>query len=210
MTDLVNLSQDDSTESGAQSTEEQFGDQVQGEDSVQLENQRKFQATLERMANCLQVSGGPMPESSPVAIETLYQKFQADFGPVVSQADRWVTWHLRGRDGKERRLRLEIIENDLGHVSRELHLFAVDRSGQPNPVEVDPEKSLNPSDEVINEMLNEGEVFTKENAAISFFTNGERVEYIKKDNELFEIEFFRENARFRCPNVLIPENCRCL
>jgi len=190
--------------------EEQFGDRVVGETTVKLEEQRKFQETLNRLAQCFQVSGGNLPEDSPVHIETLVQKFQADFGPVTSQADRWVTWHLRTRDGKERRLRLEITESDEGKVGRELHFFAVDREGQPTPIEIEGDKARNPSDEVISQMLKEGEVFTKESAAVSFFKNNERVEYIEKDGELSEIEFFRGDHRFRCFNVKFPDNCQCL
>lgn len=193
----------------SQSLEEQFGDKVLGDGSTKGPDQQKFQETLNRLAQCFQVSGATLPESSPIQIETLFQKFQADFGPVSHQADRWVNWHLRTREGKERRLRLEITESDSGQIGRELHYFAVDRTGLPTPIELEPEKAMNPSDEVINQMLKEGEVFTKEKASVAFFPNQARVEYVEKDGQLSELEFYMNEHQFRCHDVKVPENCQC-
>jgi hypothetical protein len=119
-------------------------------------------------------------------------------------------WHLRTPEGHERRLRLEITENDEGKVGRELHYFNLSSEGQSNPVELEPDKSGNPTDDVINQMLKEGEVFYKEKAAMAFFPNGERVEYVEKNGDLSEFEFFKENKQFRCHDVLVPESCQCL
>lgn len=196
-------------EAGSPVSEEQFGDQVPRDGQSRGQDQQNFSETLNRMASCFQVSGSTLPEASAVQIDTLYQKFQADFGSVTSQTDRWVTWHLRAPEGKEFRLRLEITETDEGKVGRELHLFSIDRSGNPSPVELPPEKANNPTDETISQMLKEGEVYTKERAAVGFFANNERVEYVEKDNELFELEFVKDETRFRCANVKNPNSCQC-
>jgi len=191
---------------------EQFGDKVgelMQDTSQKAESKKKLALALEKMGACFQMQGSPL-EMPPLQIESLYQKFQTELGPVAHQADRWMDWHLRAPDGRERRLRLEITETDEGKVGRELHYFSVSRDGQPSPLEMEPGKADNPSDEVINQMLKEGEVFYKERAAVSFFSNGEHVEYIEKNGDLSEIVFFKESRHFRCPDILVPETCQCI
>ena len=209
---LANKS-DASSETRPANNEEQFGDQVSEliQDSAQkFEGKKKYLLTLDKLGACFQMHGAALSDEIPLQIETLYQKFQEELGPVAHQADRWMDWHLRTPDGRERRLRLEITETDEGKIGRELHYFSVSRDGQPTPLELAADKTDNPSDEVINQMLKEGEVFEKERAAVSFFSNGERVEYIEKNGDLSEIEFFKETRQFRCQNILIPETCQCI
>lgn len=193
-------------------SEEQFGDKVSElmqDQAAKFEGKKKFAAALDKMSACFQMQGSAM-EEAPLQIESLYQRFQNELGPVAHQSDRWMDWHLRTSDGRERRLRLEITENDEGKVGRELHYFSVSRDGQPTPIEMGADKTSNPTDDVINQMLKEGEVFYKERAAVSFFSNGERVEYIEKNGDLSEIEFFKENRQFRCHDILVLETCQCI
>ena len=193
--------------------ENQFGDRV-GEPSqdpaLQMDAKKKYAMSLDRLAACFQMQGSALAENPPLQIESLHLKFQAELWPVAHQSDRWMEWHLRSPDGRERRLRLEITESDEGKVGRELHYFSESRDGQLNPLELDPEKAMNPTDDVINELLKQGEVFYKERAAVSFFPNGERVEYMEKNGTLSEVEFFKENKQFRCPDILVPETCQCI
>jgi hypothetical protein len=203
---VANIGANDSSTSN----EEQYGDKVNSTGvPLQGESQRKYRETLERLSQCLQLKAADEPEVASVQIETLFQKLQLDWGAVQQQEDRWMTWHLKTLDGKERRLRLEITENDEGKVGRELHYFSVDREGQPTPIEIEPEKTANPTDEVISQMLKEGEVFYKDRAAVAFFANNERVEYVEKDGELAEIDVFQNDHEFRCENVKAPELCQC-
>ncbi len=211
---LFNSEQDKPKETTeATSSEEQFGDKVSEmmqDTSQNVESKKKFALALDKMGACFQMAGTTGTDLPILQIESLYQRFQNELGPVAHQADRWMNWHLRTPDGRERRLRLEITESDEGHIGRELHYFSVSRDGQPSPLELEPGQADNPTDEVINQMLKEGEVFYKERAAVSFFPNGEHVEYTEKNGDLSEIEFFKESKQFRCSDILVPENCQCL
>jgi hypothetical protein len=203
-------SQANAASNSSASTEEQFGDKVSNENPVVTEDQAKFNQMMGRLVQCLGIQSIDLKNSWPLQIESVIQIVQPSLGPATHQADHWMDWHLRTREGKERRLHLEITESDLGKIGRELHYFSVDRSGQLTSVELEPEKATNPSDEVINQMLKEGEVFHKERAAAAFFANQERIEYIEKDSELSEISFFKDSHHFQCANVKMPENCQCL
>jgi hypothetical protein len=200
-------------DSGAAPDEGQFGDKVGEGGSAQTPKSdagKRYALSMDRLAACFQMQGSALPENPPLQIESLHLKFQSELGPVAHQSDRWMEWHLRTTDGRERRLRLEINESDDGKIVRELHYFSEAKDGASNPLELDPSKAINPTDDVINQLLKEGEVFYKERAAVSFFPNGERVEYLEKNGDLSEVEFFKENKQFRCPDILVPETCQCI
>ncbi len=206
------------------SGQDQMGDQLKDQNGElgnqdqapvaanELENnemQKSFKQILVGMAECLDIKSPQASGPIAVQVETLFQQFQGELGPVSHQADRWMNWSLRNREGKERRLRLEITENDEGKIGRELHYFAVDRDGQPEPLEIEAEKANNPSDETVSQMLKEGEVFYKERAAFALFPGGERLEYVEKNGELSEIEFIRGEKYYRCQDLKSQDSCQC-
>ncbi len=193
--------------------QEQMGDQVNsgaGDDLKMTESQKNFAQIVGDLSDCLDIKSSNEASKAAVQIETLIQRYQGELGPVSHQSDRWMNWHMRNPEGKERRLRLEITENDVGKIDRELHFYSVDREGLPVPIEIDAVKSRNPSDEVINQMLKEGEVFHKERAAFVVFPGGERLEYVEKNGLLSEIEFIKNERIFRCNNLEARENCQCI
>lgn len=211
---LFGLGEDEvSGSSEKKSAQDQMGDQVgqaSPAEAQKTENQKAFAQILGDLSECLDIKSPEASIKAAVQVETLIQQFQGELGPITHQADRWMNWHLRNRDGKERRLRLEITENDEGKIGRELHYYAVDREGQPAPIELERERSNNPSDEIVNQMLKEGEVFYKERAAFATFPGGERLEYVEKDGELSEIEFIKGEKFYRCNNLKARESCQCV
>lgn len=195
-----------------QNAQELFGDRVQEASPEQVENrelQKSFALVLDDMAECLSVKTPAPASDAPVEIETVLVQLQSELGPVTQQSDRWMNWHLRNREGKERRLRMEISTNDNGEVVRSLNYYAVDRDGQPIPIDLPSGVEENPSDELISQMLKEGEVFFKDKAAYAIFPGGEKIEYIEKNGYLSEIELTKEERVFRCDDLKNRESCRC-
>jgi hypothetical protein len=195
------------TVSPVNSPEEQFGDRVPP--SSQSASAAELMPILNQISDCFHFSTRA-ETSVPFAIESILENFQSELGPISHQADRWMRWDLRGADGKIRRLRLEITENDEGQIGRELHVFSVDAQGTAAPQEIDPSLAVNPPDDRINQMLKEGEVFDKERAAVAFFPTGGRVEYVEKNATLSELEFFQGEKSFKCSDLKRPESCQCL
>ncbi len=196
-------------------TQENMGDQVTGTtllptNPVDTEEQKTFGLIIGDIADCLDLKISELDGSPEVKLDSLTEVFQSELGQASFQADRWQNWHMRMRDGKERRIRLEISENDEGKVTKELKYFSVDREGQPSTIEQDDEKSLNPSDETLDQLLKEGEVFFKERAAYVVFPNGERIEYLEKDGTLSEIEIIKGDRYYRCGNISERDSCQCI
>jgi hypothetical protein len=181
---------------------ENFGDQV-GLEGV------GFSETLSRLSKCLSLSEVQLPAKA-ASIESVLQVLEKDFGRPTHQADRWMRWSLRTPEGKERDLRLEITESDSGHIVRELSYFEVQEDGTRTLLSLSPEQLQNPDDEVINQLLRDGDVFSKERAAVAFFQSTERIEYIERGEELTEVNIFGKRSQFRCQDVRAPSNCQCL
>jgi len=190
----------------------QFGEVLNPSQQIDAsrEDRIAFAQIISDMSECMEIPAAEANGEDAIVLETLLTKFQSELGSPSEQSDRWMNWHLRTPEGKERRLRVEVTESDDGKVGRELHFYAVDRDGNPIPLEVPPEKVNNPTDNVINEMLKEGEVFFKERAAYVQYPNGERIEYIEKDGLLSEVEFIKGERFYRCANLKARENCQCI
>lgn len=179
-------------------------------DAQHTEKQRAFAQIQGDLAECFGYKTGQPSASSPISLDAMILQFQSELGPVAHQTDKWVDWHLRSEDGDEKRMRLEISENDDGTIRKELHLYAMGRGGQPVPVELDPAQAMNPSDQVLNAMLRDGEVFLKEQAGSVVFPNGERLDYVQKNGELSEIEFVKGEKFFQCQDLGHREQCQCM
>lgn len=199
-------------ENAAPATQESLGEPLKDESksAVNAEEQKIFGAIGSDLLNCFDLKAGSLPESLPIQIESLVTAVQADFGPSTSHQDRWMNWHLRNRENSERRVRLEVNEGENGAITRELKYFAVDKEGLPVPLELAPEKKNNPSDENLDQMLKEGEVFFKEKSAYVAFAGGEHIEYVEKNGELSEFEFQKGDRFFRCQNLKTRDACQCV
>jgi hypothetical protein len=179
-------------------------------DQTKLDEEKMFQLILTDLSACFDLKSNETNDSSPVTIESILVYLQPEMGSATTHVDQWMNWHLRQHDGAERRLRLELNETDDGRISRLVKYFAVDRDGLPVAMELPPEKSENPSDELINQMLKEGDVFFKEKGAMATFAGGEHMDYIEKNGTLSEIEFQRDGMFFRCQGFKSRDSCQCI
>lgn len=177
-----------------------------------LPNNRKdpkyFLQSLELMVQCLKFPNSKIVAATPPIVESIIQILQGPMGPVSGTSDRWLEWSLLLPNKHEKKYRLEITETDEGIIGRELHAFV----GSLNtwaPEEVPEELSRNPSDQVIENLLKEGEVTSKSKAGVTLFPNGSRLEFIEVNGELEQIEIFDEDNQFGCKDIRSPESCIC-
>lgn len=178
--------------------------------AISSDEQKNFVQVFNDMTECLEIKSASYSERDPINVETILSQLQSDLGFPKYNSDLWMNWHLRTREGREKRIRLEISSASDEPTTRELRYFILDREGIPQPVPMDDEKSMNPSDEALNQLLREGEVFYKDRSGFYTFANGERLEYVEKNGQLSEIEMVRGESIFKCLDVRARENCRCI
>lgn len=207
--EVTDTSQSASGETAQEALGEAVQDRPEGA-AAKGEDEKMFSLIVTDLNNCFELKNINVPDSLPVTIESVLNSVQSELGPAANQADRWMNWHLKNREGAERRVRLEITEGDEGKVVRELKYFAVDKEGLPVPMSLPPEKKDNPSDETLNAMLKEGDVFYKEKAAYAVFSGGARIEFVEKNGQLSELEFQKGDRYFRCQNFKLRDACQCV
>ena len=174
-----------------------------------IQEQKHFSATLTQMHECLKMKGR-VPILSVPGIDNVIRSLPEALGEATIQ-DRWLNWHMHHQSGGERRIRLVIDPDGLGEPGGELRYFAVDKEGLPVPLKLEGIQTHNPTYEVINTLLKEGEVFYKEKAATAVFQNGKRIQYIEKNDSLSEFEISLGDGIFKCTEILKPnENCQCI
>jgi hypothetical protein len=191
-------------------SQEAMGDKLEDGSQNLSDEQKIFSIVLDDMTRCFDIKNASGPGPVPVQVDALMNAIQPDMGPSLSQGDRSMSWYLKNKEGVERRLRLEISETEDGKLIRSLKYFAVDRDGLPIEMPLAPDRKDNPSDEVLNSMLKEGDVFYKEKAAYAIFSGGSRLEFIEKNGFLSEIEFQKGSRFFRCQNLKAREACQCV
>lgn len=168
-----------------------------------------FAEILNSLKDCLQLEKIEVPNQVPLSIEGLLTILQPELGPPIRQEDQSMIWHLRSHEGRVRQIRLEVSEDENGHSIKQLKYFAVDREDQPIPMQISTAQSVNPSDEVIQTFLKEGNVFFKEKSGFINFAGGEKIDFLETDGVLSQIEANFNGASFSCRNLISSDSCAC-
>jgi hypothetical protein len=167
---------------------------------------KNFVEAMRAMATCLQMKTA-LPAAVSADPDSFLAILQSEWG-APNLTDHWMAWHFRNHEGVEHRLRLDVVEGG-GGSGRELHYFTVDREGLPIPLELENVQTHNPSDEVINGILKEGDVFHKEKSVGGVFPGGETVEYTEKNDALDAVEVHHANKTFHCLTAPAAKTCVC-
>ncbi len=201
---------------GSSFSQESMGDPVNVPEknliTATTEDKKNFTEIIRMMEDCFQLKTS-LSENIYSGSEVFLSILQKEWGTFETRDD-WIDWHFHNREGLERRLRLEVTDSEgvtnSGVHGRDLHLFAVDKEGSPVPLEIENMTTHNPSDEVINGILKEGEIFFKEKASSAIFAQGERLQFIEKNGVVDSIEIHQKEKFFHCSTFKnIKENCVC-
>lgn len=176
----------------------------------EVAERQTFSKIMEEMRDCLEMSRASFGDNNPVTVDTMTNQVSGDFGSPVGQGDRWYSWKLTTPGGEERLLRLDYFEDELGNPQREMHYFVLRSETDVIPMDLPPDKSLNPPDDFIRKTLGDGKISYSERARYSVFPSGERVDFVEKNGKLAEIEVTRGEHFFRCDNVKDKESCHCV
>ena len=170
---------------------------------------KNLTANLGSIAQCLGLKNISKVSDANVNSENIASYFVGDWGQPGQIGDRSLTWSLHMPDGHERRIRLEISEQDEHGLQKELKFFVVNNEGTPISVDVPEDKRMNPSDQTIDQLLKEDEIFKKERLSFVKFSNGGLLKLLDRDNSLIEVSLQSQEKIIRCPNIKGSEPCDC-
>ena len=193
-------------------SQESMGEVLSGQrksnGAVAVDDNKNIVQAMKMMADCLKLQSQASDNISATA-DSLLSYLKNEWG-TYETSDQWMEWHFYNKDGAERRLRLEVSENDSGVRGRELHVFAVDKDGNSVAIEQETINSQNPSDDVINGILKDGDVFLKEKAAAAIFPKAENIFYVEKNGALDSIDVHQGEKTFHCSTFKnVKDGCRC-
>lgn len=172
------------------------------------EAQLPFLEILKGMSACLQYEAN-IPNDLTANIESILLVLQPVYGPQTLK-DKSMQWDLRGKDGSEKKLHLNLISDDEGKMIKQLEVYSVDIRGTEVKLELDPEKTKNPTDEYINTFLKDVEVLQKLKTSTAEFTNGVVLTYQEHENEIVNFEITKDQNTFHCQSLKSADNCQCL
>lgn len=165
---------------------------------------------VSQMKECFDMNtAGDAPDGS-MTTEAVLDNLQRELGPPIKQGDLWTDWVVRMKDGSDRKVHLENIEDVDGNVRQTLMVFMLDPRGQPFPVPLDPKDKDRPATEVATGILSQGETSKKEKASYFQFARGERLEVIDVDGKPSEVEMVRDETLFRCDQLAPKPSCQCI
>lgn len=165
---------------------------------------------VSQMKECFDLNTAGDAGDGHTNVESVLENLQRDMGPPIKQGDLWTDWVVKMKDGSDRKVHLENIEDADGRVRQTIMVFMIDPRGQPFPVPLDPKDKDRPATEVASSMIGQGEVSKKEKANYFQFARGERLEVIDVDGKPTEVEMVRDETLFRCDSLAPKPSCQCI
>jgi hypothetical protein len=175
----------------------------------QNEISKNFNSNVSTMFQCLGLKTPNLPKDIKINSDTIIKLLEQEWGLSTIQGDHALTWSLKMPDGVERRIRIEITENEEKVVQKEMKFYIVNKEGISIPVDVPEEKRINPSDQTIDQLIKEGEVTQKERLSFTKFQNGGLFESLERDENPSEVSIQLQEKIIRCPDIKTAEPCDC-
>lgn len=171
------------------------------------ESQIPFLEIVKKIKDCLQIEAEYSKELG-ANIESLFLILQPIFGPQTVK-DKSLVWRLRNPDGIEKKIYLSIVQNEEDKIIKQLDFFSVDSHGNEVRIDLEPEKTLNPSDEYMNQLLKGAQVIEKIKSSVAEFPNGALLNYQEKDGVLIQFDIQYNKTSFSCSGINNADTCQC-
>lgn len=142
--------------------------------------------------------------------QNLVEFFNESYGQYVVSLEDWVQSDVKLADGTLRRVRVDTTNLDQGSPERRISVFGLDQTGNPKLEKLDPEKSLNPTDEYVNEFFKQATPTLIEKSQRVYFPNGEELILIERNGRVESVTFTVDGKTSSCTGLdQETSNCQC-
>lgn len=142
--------------------------------------------------------------------QNLVEFFNESYGQYVVSLEDWVQSDVKMADGTLKRVRVDTTYLDQSSPERRISVFGLDPSGNPQMENLDPEKSLNPSDDFINGFFKDATPALIEKSQRVYFPNGEELILIERNGRIESVTFTAEGKTSSCTGLdQETSNCQC-
>jgi hypothetical protein len=168
-----------------------------------------YKSAAQNLKSCFGISGNI--EIREPGLEAWKNLISSTLGEVTSQAEEWRNTHVVLPNGEQRRIHLEVENNDQGLPVLKLKYAGVDKEDLPVPIELPREQSENPSPTFLASLENEGKITLFEISEKWKLSENGEVSVIERNGIVNEIEITKNGKSFRCNQLESSQgHCDCL
>lgn len=155
---------------------------------------------LRKIGDCLHISNSLNNEAN-LSVTSLLDSLRSELGEVVANQTDWKNVHITLPNGEKRRLRIEVEATSEEGTAARLRYYGVDKEDLPVPIPLTKEQSLNPSEEYIASLENQGKVTLREEARRGLFSKGAEIYYTERNGYLSELEISVNGKGAKCQDL---------
>lgn len=171
--------------------------------------QDQFAKHLLELEKCLQIKVGET-QISPTA-QNLVKTLATAFGEPVTTNEDWSNTILIDKEGREKRIRLEVEAIDESKTQRVMAIFIVDEEGIPQKLDIPLEHSITPSEALIASYQSDGDVKVREFGWRLEYNTPVDVFLIQRNDALTDLEISQEDKSFNCRSLhSANSSCQCI
>jgi hypothetical protein len=174
---------------------------------------QQFSEHLKTIGTCLEIKNAVDSEKIDPNFDNLIVSLRPALGEVVVQMDDWTQRDLRNNQGERKRLRTETNYEDGGISSptRRVQLYQLNEQNMPELQNIDPEQSVNPSEDYIESLKGGFETTIEEKGGRAYYQEGEELVFIERNGKLESVSLSRNGKTISCTGLdSVKSNCQCL
>ncbi len=169
-----------------------------------------FSNVLNEISQCLQVKNTTDQAAQDPTLSNLLASLQPALGEATVYTDDWAQTDVRYGDGVTKRIRTEINYDNPGNPVRYLQIYKLNEEGIPELEEMDPQYSINPTDEYIASLMVGSDVMLSEKGGRAYFQGGEEMSIIEQNGKLDSFTLTKGNKTLNCISLATgASTCQC-
>ncbi|MGE5085953.1 MAG: hypothetical protein ACM3MG_06590 [Bacillota bacterium] len=180
---------------------------------TKMEDPERFdliQKNIKDLGQCLHIQVGTFDKSEEFNFETLNELVAPDLGQVVHQEEEWSSTDIKTNSGEIRRIFIKSSGADTGSINRQLKYYAMNPLGGQKELPISKEQEFNPSETLIASLESDGQLVTKSLARKFFYQNGDDLNVVEKNGQIYSFGLGHEGAFFSCQGVDSAKTIRCV
>jgi len=170
-----------------------------------------FVEILKDLGQCLEIKSTVDGNFSKPNLVDLIQSVKNELGAPRVQVQDWSNTHIVLPSGQQRRIHIETEDLGQGRIGKRLKFYGVDSEDLPVEIPVRQEMAFDPKDSDVLSLESQGQITLREKSGKVYFTNGEELIYIEKNDLLSDLEMKRKDRVFKCTDLDREKpSCGCL
>jgi hypothetical protein len=179
-------------------------------DAAEREISTQFANTLKTIGRCLMIKNVVEYDQIDPTFDNLIVSLKPALGDITVYTDDWTQSDVQFSDGTQKRIRTEINYDNPGDPIKYLQVYKLTEMGVPEMEDLDPQHTMNPSDEYIGSLRIGSNTLLHEKGGRAYFQGGEEVVIIERNGLIESVTMTKNSKTVSCYSISTKEsNCQC-